>query len=56
MEWSQAGVDIVDKFGECWGELSGGKLNAEGVRAARAEEMGYASRYEAHKKVPVEDC
>lgn len=49
-------IDVIDQFGECWDELSGGKLSADGVRAARAGEMGYVSRYAAYRTDPVEDC
>ena len=45
-------IDVIDRFGECWDELSGGKMSANGVRAARAEEMGYISRYAVYRKAP----
>ena len=38
-------VSYVDKEGNYWDEVTGKQLDAEGVRKARAEEMGHVNSF-----------
>ena len=56
ISFSERSADVIDGCGECWDELSVGKLAPDGVRAARAEEVSYVTRYGVRKKAPIKEC
>ena len=58
---SVCAVDENDRDGdyvevEYWDEASGKQLDVEGVKKARAEEMGHVRDHGVYVKVPVSQC
>ena len=49
-------VMYVDSLGQYWDEVSGERLDEEGVKKARREEMEEVYKHEVYHKVPIEEC
>ena len=49
-------VYYVDSNGECWDEITNKKLNQEGVRKARLDEMKQIYQHNVYTKVPERMC
>ena len=45
-----------DFLKEYWDDASGNALYPEGIRKARAEEMGYVRDLQVYSKVPISEC
>ena len=46
----------ADHLGQYWDEVSGDKLDEQGVRKAREEEMEEIYKHQVYNKVPTEEC
>ena len=49
-------IGYIDANGEYWDEVSGEKLDKEGVIRARKEEMEELCKHEVYEKVPIKEC
>lgn len=57
LQWEQENLEWMEQVGEqYWDDASGKLLDPEGVRQARAAEMGHVKELGVYRKVPIKQC